>query len=72
MQDIKNPVTGEVEGFSVAEQMDLAIIIKARKGDTHAYNAIVDRLEGKPNISIDQTITGDVQFINKVPRKDDN
>ena len=57
-QDLKNPVTGEVEGFTVAEQMDLAQIIAARKGDTRAYNALVDRLEGKAAQAMDITTNG--------------
>lgn len=56
-ENLTNPVTGELEGFSVAEQMDLAQIIKARKGDTQAYNSIFDRLEGKPQQSISTDLT---------------
>lgn len=51
-QQMKNPITGEVEGFSVAEQMDLALIAKARKGDVQAYREIFDRLEGKAQNNI--------------------
>lgn len=47
-EKMANPVTGEIEGFTVLEQMDLALIIKARKGDIKAYQAVMDRLEGKP------------------------
>jgi len=46
-QDLTNPITGEVEGFSIIEQLDLQQIIKARKGDLAAYKAIIERLEGK-------------------------
>jgi len=46
-QNLTNPITGEVEGFTVLEQLDLQQIIKARKGDLAAYKEIIDRLEGK-------------------------
>lgn len=46
--EVRNPATGLMEEMTVAEQMDLAIIRQARKGDTRAYNAIIDRIEGKP------------------------
>lgn len=44
---VRNPVTGEDEDFSIAEQLDMQIIAKARKGDLKAYEIILDRLEGK-------------------------
>lgn len=62
MQEKTNPFTGEVEGFSVAEQMDMAMILKAVKGDTKAYTALVDRLEGKP------TQTNTVEITNNPAR----
>lgn len=46
-QTMANPVTGKQEKFTVAEQMDLAMIKEARKGSVQAYNAVLDRLEGK-------------------------
>lgn len=66
-QDLKNPITGEVEGFSVAEQLDLQQIIKARRGDTKAYNAILDRFEGKPQQTVDQTIKTETTVTHTVP-----
>jgi len=58
-QELNNPITNELEGFTVAEQMDLQQILKARKGDTKAYNAILDRLEGKPKQDVDITTAGE-------------
>jgi ribosome-binding protein aMBF1 (putative translation factor) len=57
-EDLKNPITGEVEGFTVAEQLDLAQIIKARKGDTRAYDSLLDRLEGKPKQDVNMNMEG--------------
>ena len=39
----KNPVTGEDEEFTIAEQLDMQIIAKARKGDLKAYEILLDR-----------------------------
>ncbi len=33
---VRNPVTGEDEEFTIAEQLDMQIIAKARKGDLKA------------------------------------
>lgn len=70
VQEIKNPVSGELEQFTVFEQMDLALIAKARKGDVRAYNALIERLEGKAKQAIDMTSNGEtlnvlaVEFVN--------
>ncbi len=47
IQEKTNPFTGVKEGFTVAEQMDVALIAKALKGDVRAYQEIMDRMEGK-------------------------
>ena len=52
-QNVKNPITGEVEDFSIAERMDLAILNKALKGDIRAYQELMDRLEGKSRQTTD-------------------
>jgi len=52
-QNVKNPITGELEDFSIAERMDLAILNKALKGDIRAYQELMDRLEGKAKQTTD-------------------
>lgn len=52
-ETIKNPVTGEMEEFSIIEQLDMQVIAKARKGDLAAYRELMDRLEGKAKQSVD-------------------
>ncbi len=64
VQKKKNPITGEEEDFTVLELMDMQMIAKALKGDQRAYEAVVDRLEGKPKQTTDITadIKGNVQI----------
>jgi hypothetical protein len=64
VQKRRNPITGEDEDFTVLELMDMQMISKALKGDQKAYEAVVDRLEGKPKQTTDITadIKGNVQI----------
>lgn len=64
VQTKTNPITGEKEEFSVAEQLDMIVLQKAFKGDMKAYEILLDRLEGKPKQTTDITadIKGNVQI----------
>lgn len=59
-ETIKNPVTGEMEEFSIIEQLDMQVIAKARRGDLRAYRELMDRLEGRAaqSIELDATVNG--------------
>ena len=60
-----NPITGEKEEFTVAEQLDMMVLQKAFKGDLRAYQEILDRLEGisKQTTDINANIQGSVQIV---------
>ena len=62
---VRNPVTGEDEEFTIAEQLDMQIIAKARKGDLKAYEILLDRLEGRPKqtTDINAEVKGNIQII---------
>ena len=55
----ENPVTGEAEELSIAEEIHLQQIKKALLGDKDAYNSILDRTEGKAqtNVKLDADVT---------------
>lgn len=61
-QKKRNPVTGNEEEFTIAEQMDLQLINKALKGDMKAYEILMDRLEGKPKQSTELEVSGGVNI----------
>jgi hypothetical protein len=56
-QDLKNPLTGDTETMSQEDLMTLALIKKAREGDTNAYKALMDSSYGAPVQQVDQTQT---------------
>ena len=45
---LQNPLTGELESVSVEDEITLAQILKANKGDTNAYKALMDSAHGAP------------------------
>jgi len=58
-QKITNPITKEMEMLSVEDQVILALINKARKGDVSAIKEIMDSAYGKALQGLDITTGGD-------------
>jgi len=56
-----NPITGEKEEFTVAEQLDMMVLQKAFKGDLKAYQEILDRLEGRAKQTNEIELSGGLQ-----------
>ena len=54
-QDLKNPLTSEIETMSQEDLMTLALIKKAREGDPHAYQKLLDSAYGAPVQLVEQT-----------------
>lgn len=48
LETAKNDLTGEDESLTQLDIITIAQIVKARKGDTFAFNALLDRTDGKP------------------------
>jgi len=58
-----NPITGEKEEFTVAEQLDLMVLQKAFKGDLRAYQEILDRLEGRAKQTNEIELSGGLNVV---------
>lgn len=53
LEKAKNPITGHEESMSQEDIITLALIKKARKGDTQAYKALMDSGYGAPKQTVD-------------------
>lgn len=53
-QNLKNPLTNEMEIMSQEDLMTLALIKKAREGSVNAYNALMNSGYGSPLQQIEQ------------------
>ena len=62
VQTKTNPITGDKEEFTVAEQLDMVLINKAIKGDIRAYQEVMDRLEGKAKQSTELEVSGGINI----------
>jgi hypothetical protein len=62
VQTKTNPITGEKEEFTVAEQLDMVLINKAIKGDIRAYQEVMDRLEGRAKQSTELEVSGGINI----------
>jgi hypothetical protein len=56
-ENLKNPLTGKNESMSQEDLITLALIKKAREGDTNAYKALMDSGYGAPIQQIEQQQT---------------
>ncbi len=71
-QEIQHPFTKEKVSLTQLDIITLEQLKKARKGDTHAYKTLLDRLFGKPKqtIDIDHTTDGEPITQDDRPRVD--
>lgn len=53
-----NPITKQMEEFTIAEFLDLQMIRKAAEGNIYAYQELMNRLEGKAAQAVDLTSKG--------------
>lgn len=54
-----NSLTGNIEDMTVAERLDISMIMKALSGDVKAYDEIMTRAEGKVDYSAPSTVEGE-------------
>ena len=70
-QNLKNPLTSELEDMSQEDLMTLALIKKAREGDTQAYQKLMDSAYGQPIQQVEQTNI-ELPFFNLDAERDDS
>lgn len=66
----ENPITKKKEDMSQMDIIVVAQLNKARKGDTQAFNALLDRFQGKPKQTLDIDHTTDGEPINQEQPQD--
>lgn len=69
-EKIKNPITGKMEIMTQYDAIVLAQLAKARAKGTDAFNALLDRTEGKPKQQIEMTAEANIVW--KEERYDPN
>lgn len=62
-EKVKNPLTQKMEVLTQTDLITLGQLVKARKGDTAAFNALLDRAYGKPKQVLDMDLTSEGESI---------
>lgn len=57
--DELNPITGETERITVGDVLIMKQVLKAKKGDTRAFEVLKDHIEAKPKQGLDITSAGE-------------
>jgi len=55
LENVKNPMNGEMQFLTQEDLMTLSLLRKARNGDVQAYKALMDSAYGTPKDTIDVT-----------------
>tara|TARA_R110002012_G_scaffold314634_1_gene527565 strand:- start:1660 stop:1998 length:339 start_codon:yes stop_codon:yes gene_type:complete len=55
LENVKNPMNGEMQFLTQEDIMTLSLVRKARNGDVQAYKALMDSAYGSPKDTIDVT-----------------